>query len=113
MYSASEFTFAAPNFVYVYDSFPDNALVVLNKERPIDSCFVPDVFKCCTALFEDIMMSSVGILRRWTLGNRFWIIFCRNISLSQVREKKRWEKSYSLLMARQLKINEPASPKQR
>lgn len=113
MYSASEFTFAAPTLVYVCYSFPGNALVVLHKERDIDSCFVPDMFSCCTPLFEIIMMSSVGILRRWTLGNRFCIPFCRNISLSLVREKKRWEKSYSLLMARKLKMDGPPSPTQR
>ncbi|CAF91921.1 unnamed protein product, partial [Tetraodon nigroviridis] len=59
------------------------------------------------------MMSSVGILRRWTFGNPSCIHFCRNISLSHVREKKRWEKSYSLLMLRKLKIDGPPSPKHR
>lgn len=53
MCSASEFTFAAPTLVYVCYSFPGNALVVLHKERDIDSCFVPDMFSCCTPLIRD------------------------------------------------------------
>ncbi|XP_003977056.3 large ribosomal subunit protein mL44 isoform X1 [Takifugu rubripes] len=59
------------------------------------------------------MMSSVCIMRRWTVGTQFYKTFCRNISLSQVREKKRWEKSYTLLMARKLKLDGPPLPKHR
>lgn len=116
MYNASEFTFAAPTSVNVYVGFPGNARDTeghSDKEPDIGSCFVSDVFSCCTLLSENITMYSVAILRRWTLGKRFCISFCRNISLSHVREKKRWEKSYVSLMARKLKIDGPPPPKQR
>lgn len=35
---------------------------------------------------------------------------CRNISLSQVREKKRWMKAYTYLMAKKLKLEGPPPP---
>ncbi|XP_070685568.1 large ribosomal subunit protein mL44 [Pempheris klunzingeri] len=35
---------------------------------------------------------------------------CRNISLSQVREKKRWMKAYTFLMAKKLKLEGPPAP---
>uniref|UniRef100_A0A3Q0RR21 Large ribosomal subunit protein mL44 n=1 Tax=Amphilophus citrinellus TaxID=61819 RepID=A0A3Q0RR21_AMPCI len=38
---------------------------------------------------------------------------CRNISLSQVREKKRWMKAYTYLMAKKLKLEGPPPPKPR
>lgn len=38
---------------------------------------------------------------------------CRNISLTQVREKKRWMKAQAYLMARKLKIEGPPPPKPR
>ncbi|AWO99195.1 putative 39S ribosomal protein L44 mitochondrial [Scophthalmus maximus] len=38
---------------------------------------------------------------------------CRNVSLSQVREKKRWMKAYTYLMARKLKLEGPPPPKPR
>ncbi|XP_069580880.1 large ribosomal subunit protein mL44 [Brachyistius frenatus] len=38
---------------------------------------------------------------------------CRNISLSQVREKKRWMKAYNYLMAKKLKLEGPPPPKPR
>ncbi|XP_029302988.1 large ribosomal subunit protein mL44 [Cottoperca gobio] len=38
---------------------------------------------------------------------------CRNVSLTQVREKKRWMKSYTHLMARKLKFEGPPPPKPR
>ncbi|XP_070762459.1 large ribosomal subunit protein mL44 [Enoplosus armatus] len=59
-------------------------------------------------------MASGYILNRGvlTLG-----IHCqrvgRNISLSQVREKKRWMKAYTYLMAKKLKLEGPPPPKPR
>ncbi|KAJ4935161.1 hypothetical protein JOQ06_016697 [Pogonophryne albipinna] len=38
---------------------------------------------------------------------------CRNVSVSQVREKKRWMKSYTHLMAKKLKLEGPPAPKPR
>ncbi|XP_040901500.1 39S ribosomal protein L44, mitochondrial [Toxotes jaculatrix] len=38
---------------------------------------------------------------------------CKNISLTQVREKKRWMKMYTYLMAKKLKIEGPPPPKRR
>ncbi|XP_030008880.1 large ribosomal subunit protein mL44 [Sphaeramia orbicularis] len=38
---------------------------------------------------------------------------CRNISLTQVREKKRWMKAYTYLMAKKLKLEGPPPPKPR
>ncbi|KAM9317522.1 large ribosomal subunit protein mL44 [Pholidichthys leucotaenia] len=35
---------------------------------------------------------------------------CKNVSLSQVREKKRWMKAYTYLMAKKLKIEGPPPP---
>ncbi|XP_029923721.1 large ribosomal subunit protein mL44 [Myripristis murdjan] len=38
---------------------------------------------------------------------------CGNVSFTQIREKKRWMKAYTLLMARKLKIEGPPPPKPR
>ncbi|XP_062242615.1 39S ribosomal protein L44, mitochondrial [Platichthys flesus] len=38
---------------------------------------------------------------------------CRNVSLTQVREKKRWMKAYTYLMAKKLKLEGPPPPKPR
>ncbi|KAK6296818.1 39S ribosomal protein L44, mitochondrial-like [Coregonus clupeaformis] len=38
---------------------------------------------------------------------------CRNVLLTQTREKKRWMKAYTLLMERKLKIEGPPPPKPR
>ena len=38
---------------------------------------------------------------------------CRNVSLSQVREMKRWMKAYTFLMAKKLKLEGPPPPKPR
>ncbi|KAM6933545.1 large ribosomal subunit protein mL44 [Xenentodon cancila] len=38
---------------------------------------------------------------------------CRSVSLSQVREKKRWMKAYTYLMARKLQLEGPPAPKPR
>ncbi|XP_026189376.1 large ribosomal subunit protein mL44 [Mastacembelus armatus] len=38
---------------------------------------------------------------------------CRNIAVTQVREKKRWMKAYTHLMARKLKLEGPPPPKPR
>ncbi|XP_076001801.1 large ribosomal subunit protein mL44 [Genypterus blacodes] len=38
---------------------------------------------------------------------------CRNVSLTQVREKHRWMKAYTLIMARKLKLEGPPPPKPR
>ncbi|XP_072317653.1 large ribosomal subunit protein mL44 [Eucyclogobius newberryi] len=38
---------------------------------------------------------------------------CRNVTLTQVREKKRWMKAYTYLMAKKLKLEGPPPPKPR
>lgn len=38
---------------------------------------------------------------------------CRSVSLTQVREKKRWMKAYTYLMAKKLKLEGPPPPKPR
>ncbi|KAM3838442.1 large ribosomal subunit protein mL44-like [Diretmus argenteus] len=38
---------------------------------------------------------------------------CRNISLTQVREKKRWMRAYTYIMAKKLKLEGPPPPKPR
>uniref|UniRef100_UPI0037E748CF large ribosomal subunit protein mL44 n=1 Tax=Semicossyphus pulcher TaxID=241346 RepID=UPI0037E748CF len=59
-------------------------------------------------------MASGYILNRGvlTLGIHCQRV-CRNITLSQVREKKRWMKAYTYLMARKLKLEGPPAPKPR
>nr|XP_046244652.1 39S ribosomal protein L44, mitochondrial [Scatophagus argus] len=59
-------------------------------------------------------MASGYILNRGalTLGIHCQRV-CRNISLSQVREKKRWMKAYTLLMAKKLQLEGPPPPKPR
>ncbi|XP_071353251.1 large ribosomal subunit protein mL44 [Trachinotus anak] len=59
-------------------------------------------------------MASGYILNRGalTLGIHCQRV-CRNISLSQVREKKRWMKAYTYLMAKKLKLEGPPPPKPR
>ncbi|XP_068441866.1 large ribosomal subunit protein mL44 [Clinocottus analis] len=56
-------------------------------------------------------MASGYILNRGvlTLGIHCQRV-CRNVSLSQVREKKRWMKSYTYLMAKKLKLEGPPPP---
>ncbi|XP_022048279.1 39S ribosomal protein L44, mitochondrial [Acanthochromis polyacanthus] len=59
-------------------------------------------------------MASGYILNRGvlTLGIHCQRV-CRNVSLSQVREKKRWMKAYTYLMAKKLKLEGPPPPKPR
>lgn len=38
---------------------------------------------------------------------------CRNVTFTQVREKKRWMKAYKLIMAKKLKLEGPPPPKPR
>ncbi|KAK7883346.1 hypothetical protein WMY93_029520 [Mugilogobius chulae] len=38
---------------------------------------------------------------------------CRNVTLTQIREKKRWMKAYTYLMAKKLKLEGPPPPKPR
>ncbi|TKS81192.1 39S ribosomal protein L44, mitochondrial [Collichthys lucidus] len=59
-------------------------------------------------------MASGYILNRGalTLGIHCQRV-CRNIALSQVREKKRWMKAYTYLMAKKLKLEGPPPPKPR
>ncbi|XP_031149082.1 39S ribosomal protein L44, mitochondrial [Sander lucioperca] len=59
-------------------------------------------------------MASGFILNRGvlTLGIHCQRV-CRNVSLSQVREKKRWMKAYTHLMAKKLKLEGPPPPKPR
>lgn len=59
-------------------------------------------------------MASGFILNRGalTLGIHCQRV-CRNVSLSQVREKKRWMKAYTYLMAKKLKVEGPPPPKPR
>ncbi|XP_034404202.1 39S ribosomal protein L44, mitochondrial [Cyclopterus lumpus] len=59
-------------------------------------------------------MASGYILNRGvlTLGIHCQRV-CRNVSLSQVREKKRWMKAYTYLMAKKLKFEGPPPPKPR
>ncbi|XP_060929049.1 39S ribosomal protein L44, mitochondrial [Limanda limanda] len=59
-------------------------------------------------------MASGFILSRGalTLGTHCQRV-CRNVSLTQVREKKRWMKAYTYLMARKLKLEGPPPPKPR
>ncbi|KAM6987985.1 large ribosomal subunit protein mL44 [Tautogolabrus adspersus] len=56
-------------------------------------------------------MASGYILNRGvlTLGIHCQRV-CRNVSLTQVREKKRWMKAYTYLMARKLKLEGPPAP---
>ncbi|XP_031716985.1 large ribosomal subunit protein mL44 [Anarrhichthys ocellatus] len=59
-------------------------------------------------------MASGYILNRGvlTLGIHCQRV-CRTVSLSQVREKKRWMKAYTYLMAKKLKLEGPPPPKPR
>uniref|UniRef100_A0A3Q3W5R2 Large ribosomal subunit protein mL44 n=1 Tax=Mola mola TaxID=94237 RepID=A0A3Q3W5R2_MOLML len=59
-------------------------------------------------------MASGYILNRGALiiGLHYQRV-CRNILLSQVREKKRWMKAYTYLMAKKLKLEGPPPPKLR
>ncbi|XP_037321658.2 39S ribosomal protein L44, mitochondrial [Pungitius pungitius] len=59
-------------------------------------------------------MASGYILNRGvlTLGIHCQRV-CRNVSLSQVREKKRWMKAYTYLMAKKLKLEGPPPPNPR
>ncbi|XP_034556466.1 39S ribosomal protein L44, mitochondrial [Notolabrus celidotus] len=56
-------------------------------------------------------MASGYILNRGvlTLGIHSQRV-CRNIALTQVREKKRWMKAYTYLMAKKLKLEGPPAP---
>ncbi|XP_029374023.1 large ribosomal subunit protein mL44 [Echeneis naucrates] len=59
-------------------------------------------------------MASGYILNRGalTLGIHCQRVY-RNVTLSQVREKKRWMKAYTFLMAKKLKLEGPPPPKPR
>ncbi|KAL0972945.1 hypothetical protein UPYG_G00196800 [Umbra pygmaea] len=59
-------------------------------------------------------MASGYILNRGilTFGIHYQHV-CRNVLLTQTREKKRWMKAYTLLMERKLKIEGPPPPKPR
>lgn len=61
-----------------------------------------------------VNMASGFILNRGalTLGIHCRRV-CRNITLTQVREKKRWMKTYTYLMAKKLKLEGPPPPKPR
>ncbi|KAM4627128.1 large ribosomal subunit protein mL44 [Polymixia lowei] len=59
-------------------------------------------------------MASRYIVNRGmlTLGIHYQHV-CRNVSFTQIREKKRWMKAYTILMERKLKLEGPPPPKPR
>lgn len=59
-----------------------------------------------------VMASTIASRGLLTLGIHCQRV-CRSVSLIQVREKKRWMKAYTHLMAKKLKLEGPPPPQPR